>query len=164
MDYLRGEWLPCRERWANCYTNRIFHIGNTSTNRVESMHSSLKKWLATSTHKIDTLFLRFHTSVNGRVIELRKDLEDSLFKVFALAYGPPYVNLNTTVSLWEVELLMEERERKIVQGCGCRIHETHGLPCKCKMDELSVAGVELHHHHLHPFWSSLVYESPPDLA
>ncbi|CAI0446186.1 unnamed protein product [Linum tenue] len=24
MDYLRGEWLPCRERWANCYTNRIF--------------------------------------------------------------------------------------------------------------------------------------------
>ncbi|CAI0626233.1 unnamed protein product, partial [Linum tenue] len=84
--------------------------------------------------------------------------------VFALAYGPPYVNLNTTVSLWAVELLMEERERKIVQGCGCRIPETHGLPCKCKMDELSAAGVELHHHHLHPFWSSLVYESPPDLA
>ncbi|CAI0405973.1 unnamed protein product [Linum tenue] len=83
LVHLRGEWLPCRERWANCYTNRIFHIGNTSTNRVESMHSSLKKWLATSTHKIDTLFLRFHTSVNGRVIELRKDLEDSLSKVFS---------------------------------------------------------------------------------
>ncbi|CAI0448970.1 unnamed protein product [Linum tenue] len=151
MDYLRSEWIPCAKRWAHCYTNCVFHIGNTSTNRVESMHSSLKKWLATSTHKIDTLFLRFHTSVEGRVIELKKDLEASLSKVFALAYGPPYGNLNKEVSLWAIELMMEERGREIVRRCGCGLHETHGLPCKCKMDEYSVAGVELYPYHLHRF-------------
>ncbi|CAI0443847.1 unnamed protein product [Linum tenue] len=32
------------------------------------------------------------------------------------------------------------------------------------MDEYSVAGVELYPYHLHRFWSSLVYESPPDRA
>ncbi|CAI0437012.1 unnamed protein product [Linum tenue] len=68
------------------------------------------------------------------------------------------------VSLWAIELLMKERAREIVQRCGCRLHETHGLPCKCKMDALSDAGMELHPHHLHRFWSSLVYESPPDGA
>ncbi|CAI0463968.1 unnamed protein product [Linum tenue] len=68
------------------------------------------------------------------------------------------------VSLWAIELLMKERAREIVQRCGCRLHETHGLPCKCKMDALSDAGMELHPHHLHRFWSSLVHESPPDGA
>ncbi|CAI0463636.1 unnamed protein product [Linum tenue] len=84
MNYLKGEWIPCAQRWAHCYTNRVFHIGNTSTNRVESAHSSLKKWLASSTHKIDTLFLRYHTSIEGKVTELRKDLEDSRLKVFSI--------------------------------------------------------------------------------
>ncbi|CAI0447735.1 unnamed protein product [Linum tenue] len=85
-------------------------------------------------------------------------------QVFKLADGPPYGHLNMEVSLWAIELLMKERAREIVQRCGCRLHETHGLPCKCKMDALSDAGMELHPHHLHRFWSSLVYESPPDGA
>ncbi|CAI0402012.1 unnamed protein product [Linum tenue] len=60
--------------------------------------------------------------------------------------------------------MMEERGREIVRRCGCRLPETHGLPCKCKMDEYSVVGIELYPYHLHRFCSSLVYESPPDRA
>ncbi|CAI0437008.1 unnamed protein product [Linum tenue] len=52
------------------------------------------------------------------------------------------------VSLWAIELLMKERAREIVQRCGCRLHETHGLPCKCKMDALSDAGMEATRHRL----------------
>ncbi|CAI0431852.1 unnamed protein product [Linum tenue] len=66
------------------------------------------------------------------------------------------------VSLWAIELLMKERAREIVERCGCRLHEPHGLPCKCKMDAVSDVGVELHPHNLHRLWSSLVYECPPD--
>ncbi|CAN0905525.1 hypothetical protein LINGRAHAP2_LOCUS23726 [Linum grandiflorum] len=45
MTYLRREWLPCRTKWAHCHTNRVRHFGNTSTNRVESSHSSLNWWM-----------------------------------------------------------------------------------------------------------------------
>ncbi|CAN1220647.1 PKS-NRPS hybrid synthetase cheA [Linum grandiflorum] len=51
VQYLTAEWLPCRQKWARCYTNSVFHLGNTSTNRVESSHSSFKSWLNSSSHK-----------------------------------------------------------------------------------------------------------------
>ncbi|CAN0914754.1 hypothetical protein LINGRAHAP2_LOCUS28746 [Linum grandiflorum] len=39
IKYLTSEWLPYNRKWAHC----------TSTNKVESQHSSLKSWLNTST-------------------------------------------------------------------------------------------------------------------
>ncbi|CAN1240006.1 hypothetical protein LINGRAPRIM_LOCUS2568 [Linum grandiflorum] len=38
MTYVTSEWLPCSMKWAHCYTNKVFHIGNTSTNRVEQVN------------------------------------------------------------------------------------------------------------------------------
>ncbi|CAI0383748.1 unnamed protein product [Linum tenue] len=135
-----------------------------STNRVESSHSSLKSWINTSRHKIDSLFMRFHACVEGRVIELRKDLEESRLKVFTWAYGPPFVHLNNKVSSWAIELLRGEGSRKNVERCGCVLPETYGLPCLCTMQRFSNNGLELYPHHLHRFWSSLNYHDPPDRA
>ncbi|CAN1240012.1 PKS-NRPS hybrid synthetase cheA, partial [Linum grandiflorum] len=81
MTYVTSEWLPCSMKWAHCYTNKVFHIGNTSTNRVESQHSSFKKWLNTSTSHVDTLFEAYHCSVEGQIIEVQKDLDESHAKI-----------------------------------------------------------------------------------
>ncbi|CAN1240223.1 hypothetical protein LINGRAPRIM_LOCUS2648 [Linum grandiflorum] len=78
---LIAEWLPCRHRWARCYTNSVFHLGNTSTNRVESSHSSFKSWLNSSSHKTDTLILCYDALMSTQVIEVRKLLEDSRLNV-----------------------------------------------------------------------------------
>ncbi|CAN0843566.1 PKS-NRPS hybrid synthetase cheA [Linum grandiflorum] len=86
VDYLQKEWIPCRHRWAHYHTNKVFHLGNTSTNRVESSHSSLKSWLHGSTHKTDTFFLSYHGLMESQGVEIRKLLEDSRLKVFTLSY------------------------------------------------------------------------------
>ncbi|CAN0918350.1 Protein FAR1-RELATED SEQUENCE 5 [Linum grandiflorum] len=81
MEYVTSEWLPCSKKWAHCYSNEIFHIGNTSTNRVESQHSSFKKWLNTSTSHVDTLFEAYHCCMEGQIIEVQRDLDESHAKV-----------------------------------------------------------------------------------
>ena len=86
MEYLTGEWLPCKTQWAHCDTNKVFHIGNTSTNRVESQHSSLKTWYNSSNQAVDSLFEGYHASIEGQVIEVQKALDDSSAKVLTSSF------------------------------------------------------------------------------
>ena len=81
MSYLASEWLTYKTQWANCDTNKVFHIGNMNTNMVESQHSSRKSWYNSSDRAIDTLFEGHHASIEGQVIEIRKALDDSCAKV-----------------------------------------------------------------------------------
>ncbi|CAN0840081.1 hypothetical protein LINGRAHAP2_LOCUS2735, partial [Linum grandiflorum] len=152
VDYLQKEWIPCRHRWAHYHTNKVFHLGNTSTNRVESSHSSLKSWLHGSTHKTDTFFLSYHGLMESQGVEIRKLLEDSRLKVFSV-WEPPYGKLNTEVSLWAIELL--EKDRKSKKSCHCVLKPTRGLPCTCTVRQIVEAGKLVSKHDLHPFWATL---------
>ncbi|CAN1240221.1 hypothetical protein LINGRAPRIM_LOCUS2648, partial [Linum grandiflorum] len=162
VQYLTAEWLPCRHRWARCYTNSVFHLGNTSTNRVESSHSSFKSWLNSSSHKTDTLILCYDALMSTQVIEVRKLLEDSRLNVFIGTWVPPYGQLNTEVSLWAIQLLKESQETEF--SCFCVLRETKGLPCRCEVRRLMEAGKLLTKLNLHRFWETLDYANPPDSA
>ncbi|XP_073222075.1 uncharacterized protein [Cicer arietinum] len=48
-DYVHEQWLiPHKERFVEAWTNRVMHFGNTTTQRVESAHWSLKRILQDS--------------------------------------------------------------------------------------------------------------------
>lgn len=48
-DYVHEQWLiPHKERFVEAWTNKVMHLGNTTTNRVESSHWSLKRILQDS--------------------------------------------------------------------------------------------------------------------
>ena len=81
MEYLRSEWLPYKTQWAHCNTNEVFHIGCTSTNRVESHHSSLKTRYNSSNQGLNTLFEGYHASIEGQVIEVQRAIDESRSKV-----------------------------------------------------------------------------------
>ena len=76
LDYLIVEGLLCTNRLALCYTNQVFDLDNTSTNRVELAHSSLKTWLHTSLKKLNGIFLTYHRVIGVQVLELKKLLEE----------------------------------------------------------------------------------------
>ncbi|KAH1246504.1 PKS-NRPS hybrid synthetase [Glycine max] len=39
VDYVKQKWLiPHKERFFKAWTNKVMHLGNTTTNRVESAH------------------------------------------------------------------------------------------------------------------------------
>ncbi|XP_058722241.1 uncharacterized protein LOC131594166 [Vicia villosa] len=49
VKYVKETWLtPYKERFVSAWTNIVAHLGNTTTNRVESAHWRLKNMLTTS--------------------------------------------------------------------------------------------------------------------
>ena len=70
--------------------------------------------------------------------------------------------LNTEVSLWAIQLLDEDR--KSVRSCTCVLRPTKGFPCRHKVQRCLDAGQLLQKTHLHRFWATLDYCSPPDAA
>ncbi|XP_057548184.1 uncharacterized protein LOC130826628 [Amaranthus tricolor] len=45
VRYLTGTWIPLREKFVRAWTNDCLHLGNRTTSRVESQHSSFKYYL-----------------------------------------------------------------------------------------------------------------------
>ncbi|KAH1202884.1 hypothetical protein GmHk_17G049236 [Glycine max] len=49
VDYVKETWtILHKEKFVSAWTNKVMHLGNTTTNRVESTHSSLKRLLQNS--------------------------------------------------------------------------------------------------------------------
>ncbi|KAI5430046.1 hypothetical protein KIW84_034574 [Lathyrus oleraceus] len=49
INYVKDTWLtPHRHRFVGAWINRVLHLGNTTTNRVESAHWKLKQMLGNS--------------------------------------------------------------------------------------------------------------------
>ncbi|KAI5385280.1 hypothetical protein KIW84_072037 [Lathyrus oleraceus] len=49
MNYVKDTWLtPHRHRFVGAWINRVLHLGNTTTNQVESAHWKLKQMLGNS--------------------------------------------------------------------------------------------------------------------
>ncbi|BBN03020.1 hypothetical protein Mp_2g20030 [Marchantia polymorpha subsp. ruderalis] len=49
MTYLETTWLVYKERFVACFLRGKLHFGHTTTSRVESAHSAMKKWISVST-------------------------------------------------------------------------------------------------------------------
>ncbi|XP_074297347.1 protein FAR1-RELATED SEQUENCE 5-like [Silene latifolia] len=73
--YIEGQWIPHVEKWVKYRTNKITHFENTSTSRVESAHANLKKWLNSVKLAIDSIWIRFHSSLETQHVEIRHLLE-----------------------------------------------------------------------------------------
>ncbi|XP_012839916.1 PREDICTED: uncharacterized protein LOC105960297 [Erythranthe guttata] len=43
IEYLQDTWLIYKEKFVKAWTDLVFHLGNTSTSRVESNHRALKR-------------------------------------------------------------------------------------------------------------------------
>jgi len=63
VEYVENTWLPHKEKFVAAWSNNVFHLGNKTTCRVESVHFVLKGWLVTSTNSIENLFTRANAMV-----------------------------------------------------------------------------------------------------
>ncbi|KAK1402757.1 hypothetical protein POM88_002362 [Heracleum sosnowskyi] len=55
LKYVQTTWLIHARKFVHAYTNKVLHFGNRTTNKVESAHNSLKRFLKTSTGNLDSL-------------------------------------------------------------------------------------------------------------
>ncbi|XP_074314647.1 protein FAR-RED IMPAIRED RESPONSE 1-like [Silene latifolia] len=77
-EYIRRASGEHAGKFVLCYTNEVFHLGNTTTSRVKSAYSILKAWLKSSHLTLDTMWSRIHGMLEGQHSKIKKELEDEI--------------------------------------------------------------------------------------
>ncbi|XP_074314498.1 uncharacterized protein LOC141649714 [Silene latifolia] len=166
ISYLEDTWMTDHvTKFAKCYSNKVYHFGNTATSRVESAHATLKDWFGSSTLALDSMWKRAHAMIEGQHCEIRKSLEASLSRqvVSHVNYGTLFsllrgrVSINAIISMQNEFYRGEKLGIGLYERCGCVIRSTHGLLCACRLHTLFVQKGKVHVDDLHMFWSTLVY-------
>ncbi|XP_057527484.1 protein FAR-RED IMPAIRED RESPONSE 1-like isoform X1 [Amaranthus tricolor] len=81
VRYLAGTWIPLREKFVRAWTNDCFHLGNQTTSRVESQHSSFKYYLGSGNSSFDTVFKSAHAQIINQQAKIRQALQESMNSV-----------------------------------------------------------------------------------
>ena len=136
LEYVETTILgPVKEKVVRFWTNRVMHLGNTTTNRAESAHSRLKKYLNSSMGDMSTNWDVVHDMLESQYTSIHASFQTSMimlehrFKDKVL-----WSNLVRNVSRKVMHLLADEEERTDKCGtdaskCGCLITVTYKLLC-----------------------------------
>ena len=148
FDYLKKSWLdPYREKFVSCWINQTINFRQTTTNRVESMHATLKSHFPSHRNTLDKLVLYVDHVVDRQYAEIRSSFETSLRKVMTHHKKQPMLAyILRKVSIYAIELLSMELKRKedglraYGASCGCQLFTSCGLPCACRLEKLENKG------------------------
>ncbi|XP_068492229.1 uncharacterized protein [Phaseolus vulgaris] len=129
--YVISYWLnPHKEKFVKAWTDKVMHLGNTTSNKVEAVHWSLKRILETSMGDLCFCW----DSMNKMIILQHNAIKSS----FACEESD------------RIEYVGLDKSR-----CGCTIISTHGLPCACELTSFSVGSIPLQS--VHFIWTRLSF-------
>ncbi|XP_068466238.1 uncharacterized protein [Phaseolus vulgaris] len=128
--------------------DKVMHLGNTTSNRVEAAHWSLKRVLQNSMGDLCFCW----DSINKMIIlqhnAIKASFQKSLHVVGHWFKVTTYKKLLGFVSKYALNLISEEVDRVKSVGfdksrCGCTLTCTHGLPCACQLASFGVGSIPL---------------------
>lgn len=160
-EYVRNTWLQFKEKFVSVWTDHVFHLGNTSSNRVEGAHNTLKgALLRNSRHSFLSMFYAIKNSMGIVVSEIKKQFTMSLNIQSISVHQQFFKNVKGITSNTCLKLLREEFDksnRGFTEGdvCNCSMLQTHGLPCACRIGALLYQGKCLELLDVHDFWKKL---------
>ncbi|KAL5134493.1 hypothetical protein HKD37_03G007636 [Glycine soja] len=138
VDYVKETWIIShKEKFVSAWMNKVMHLGNTTTNRVESTHWALKRVL--------------QNSLGDLCIHMSLDMSSK----------KPYTErLLEMISRYALNQIAAEFERVHYAGknpstCGCVMRSTHGLPCACELSKYVDGCIPLDS--IHMFWRRLSF-------
>ncbi|KAH1249259.1 hypothetical protein GmHk_05G012659 [Glycine max] len=77
-DYVCETWIvPYNEKFILAWTNKVMHLGNTTTNRVESAHWSLKRILQNSVGDLCSVWDAMNNMMTLHHIKIKASFETS---------------------------------------------------------------------------------------
>ncbi|PIA36972.1 hypothetical protein AQUCO_03100011v1 [Aquilegia coerulea] len=118
IHYLHQTWLGY-ERFIAAWTDQHMHFGNTSTNRVECAHASLKRALKSSKYDFLGMWEMIHPSLTVQITEITASFVGGLLYVKHEHNILCFQNIRGIVSLNALDLIVEEMKRC---GYGDKIH------------------------------------------
>ncbi|KAH1212827.1 hypothetical protein GmHk_14G040918 [Glycine max] len=153
VDYVCQTWvIRHKERFVKAWTNKVMHLGNTTTNRVESAHWSLKRFLQKSVGDICSVWEVMNNMMTLQHTQIKASFETSTNLVQKKLLG--------MVSRYTLNEIAAEYEHVAYAGknpsrCGCVMRSTHGLPCACELFKYVVSSIPLET--IHIFWRRLSF-------
>ncbi|KAL5149610.1 Protein FAR1-RELATED SEQUENCE 5 [Glycine soja] len=161
VDYVNDTWIiPHKEKFITAWTNKVMHLGNTTTNKVESAHWALKRVLQNSVGDLCSVWDAMNNMITLQHVEIKASFETSTHVVGHVYKKTLYKRLLGMVSRDALNQIASEIDRLRYLGnnlssCGCVMRSTHGLPCACELSRYTASSIPLESVHL--FWRRLCF-------
>ncbi|KAH1188387.1 hypothetical protein GmHk_U059562 [Glycine max] len=159
VDYAKQTWLiPHKEIFFKAWTNKVMHLGNTTTNRVEYTHWALKRLLQNSLEDLCSVWEAMNNKIKLQDTNIKASFETNTHVIGHAFKVTLYKKLLSMVSRYALNHIVVEFERVRHDGknpsrCGCITGTTHGLPCACELARYVVGTIPLDT--IHMFWRRL---------
>ncbi|KAH1238272.1 hypothetical protein GmHk_08G022974 [Glycine max] len=161
VDYVNETWIiPHKENFFITWTNKVMHLGNTTTKmyenvqlfllRVEYAHWVLKRVLQNSLGNLCSVWDAMNNMITLQHTEIKASFETSTHVVGHRLLG--------MISRYALNQIAAEFGRVHYAGknpftCGCVMRTTHGLPCACELSKYVIGCIPLDS--IHMFWRRL---------
>ncbi|CAJ2676004.1 unnamed protein product [Trifolium pratense] len=154
---------------VSAWTNRVMHFGNTTTNRAESSHAVLKKYLLDTNGDFVKVWGAIHDMLVNQHTEIQATFGISLSLQEHRYDDKPMYNLVVyKVSRTALGYIHEEAKRAEEVGmdskkCGCVLQRTHGLPCACVLATKIRHNRPIRLDEINNHWKKLVFNDREDV-
>ncbi|KAL5158564.1 Protein FAR1-RELATED SEQUENCE 5 [Glycine soja] len=161
VDYVCETWIVRHKgKFITAWTNKVMHLGNTTTNRVESAHWSLKRVLQNSVGNICGVWDAMKNMMTLQHTEIRASFETSTNVVGHVFKKTLYKRLLGMVSRYTLNEISVEFERvrhfkDNLSCCGCVLRTMLGLPCACELQRYDGGSIPLDA--VHMYWRRLSF-------
>ncbi|KAH1193807.1 hypothetical protein GmHk_19G054763 [Glycine max] len=125
IDYVNDTWIiPHKEKFITAWTNKVMHLGNTTTNMVESAHWVLKRVLQNSVGDLCSVWDAMNNMITLQHVEIKASFETSTHVVGHVYKKTLYKRLLGMVSRDALNQIASEVDRLRYLGnnpssCGC---------------------------------------------
>ncbi|KAH1249230.1 Protein FAR1-RELATED SEQUENCE 5 [Glycine max] len=163
VDYVKEKWIiPHKEKFVSAWTNKVMHLENTTTNRVESAHSSLKRLLQNSIGDLCSVWDAVNNMITLQHTQIKASFETSTHVIGHVFQKTLYRRLLGMVSRYVLNQIAAKLERvhyagKNPSSYGCVVRTTLGLPCACELSKYVGGCIPLDS--IHMFWRRLSFSN-----
>lgn len=139
VDYSMKTWItPWKEKLIRCYIDKYRHFGHCTTSIVESLHSTMKKFLWSSQGDLSTAFRALDLFWTSQKTTISTQQAISGHKQLTISLHILYANVRHLIAPQAITLMAQELatlDRKLETApagpCGtCYITAVFGLPCR----------------------------------
>ncbi|GAU37897.1 hypothetical protein TSUD_163340 [Trifolium subterraneum] len=163
LEYVKNIWLiPHKEKFVLAWTDRVMHLGNTTTNRVRSIRGTWKSLMQDRNGDMCECWDAMHNMFVLQHTAIQTSFGRSITMVQHNHNIPLYEKLRGIVSRKALNRIVLEYDRVNSIGvdnsiCGCKVRTIHGLPCACELARYNKAGVAIPLSAVHIHWRRLTF-------
>ncbi|KAL6576655.1 hypothetical protein OROMI_010931 [Orobanche minor] len=126
--------------------NQSLNFGNRTSNRVESQHAKLKKYMYTRNYTLDKFIRCIDKIAKSQLTAIKESFGKSEISRYYKHNIPCFNLLRGFASNEALHLMVKEINRSNdfqldFSTCGCQLHNSCGLPCACRLSLYITSGL-----------------------